>query len=102
MNLSSIPILDHHCHTIRRPGPPLEGDGFRRFFAETTDPLMAPHIRHTVFYMRVRRDLAGLLGCEASEQAVLAVRSAAPEYARRLFDAANFRALQVDTGYTSP
>ena len=60
MNLEPIPILDHHCHTIRRPGAPLWGDEFRRFFAETTDPRMPQHIRHTVFYKRILRDLAAL------------------------------------------
>jgi predicted TIM-barrel fold metal-dependent hydrolase len=104
MDLTTIPILDHHCHTIRRAGPPLDGDAFRRFFAETTDPQMAPHIRHTVFYMRMLRDEAELLGCEPNEEAVLAVRAATPPeaYARRMFDAGNFRALLVDTGYASP
>jgi predicted TIM-barrel fold metal-dependent hydrolase len=104
MNLSAIPILDHHCHTIRRPGQPLEGDGFRRFFAETTDADMAPHIRHTVFYMRMLRDLAELLGCEPTEQAVWAARAAAePEaYTRQLFEAGNFSALLIDTGYAGP
>jgi predicted TIM-barrel fold metal-dependent hydrolase len=104
MDLSAIPILDHHCHSIRRPGASLAGDAFRRSFAETTDAAMAPHIRHTVFYMRVIRDLAALLGCEPSEEAVLAARVAAePEaYARTLFDEGNFRALLVDTGFASP
>ena len=104
MDLSAIPILDHHCHAIRRPGQPLATDAFRRSYAETTDPDMAPHIRHTVFYMRVIRDLADLLGCEPTEEAVLAARaSAEPEaYARRLFDDGNFRALLVDTGFAGP
>jgi hypothetical protein len=77
MDLSAIAILDHHCHSIRRPGAPLAGDVFRSHFAETTDPAMAAHIRHTVFYMRAIRDLAELLGCEPSEEAVLAARAAA-------------------------
>ena len=104
MDLSAIAILDHHCHTLRRPGPPLFGDAFRRFFAETTDPLMAAHIRHTVFYMRMLRDVAALFGCAPSEEALLELRAATPpeEYARRLFDAGNFRALLVDTGYRGP
>jgi uncharacterized protein len=104
MDLSAIPILDHHCHTIARPGAPLEGDAFRRFFAETTDPAMAPHIRHTVFYARMLRDVASLLGCEPTEEAVWAARAAAqPEtYTRQLFEAAHFRALLVDTGYAAP
>ena len=104
IDLSGIAILDHHCHTLLRPGAPLVGDGFRRFFAETTDPRMAAHIQHTVFYMRMLRDVAALFGCASSEEAVLDLRAAMPpeDYARRLFDAGNFRALLVDTGFRGP
>jgi predicted TIM-barrel fold metal-dependent hydrolase len=103
MDLSAIPIIDHHCHTIRRPGPPLDGDAFRRCFVETTDPDMAPHVRQSVFYLRVLRDVAALFGCEPDEDALLALRAATPleEYTRRLFDAGNFGALLVDTGFRS-
>ena len=104
IDLSGIAILDHHCHTLLQPGAPLIGDGFRRFFAETTDPHMAAHIRHTVFYMRMLRDVAALFGCAPSEEALLELRAATPPevYARRLFDAGNFRALLVDTGFRGP
>jgi hypothetical protein len=71
IDLSGIAILDHHCHTLLRPSAPLIGDGFRRFFAETTDPRMTAHIQHTVFYKRMLRDVAALFGCEASEEALL-------------------------------
>jgi uncharacterized protein len=101
IDLSGIAILDHHCHTLLRPGAPLVGNSFRGFFAETTDPRMAAHIQHTIFYKRMLRDLAALLGCDPSEDALLDVRAATPpeEYVRRLFDAGNFRALLVDTGF---
>ena len=104
MDLSAIPILDHHCHTIRRPGAPLFGDDFRRFFAETTDPAMPTHIRHTLFYMRMLRDVTRLFGCPPTEDALLELRAnMQPEqYARRLFDAGNFRALLVDIGFRGP
>jgi predicted TIM-barrel fold metal-dependent hydrolase len=104
IDLSGIAILDHHCHTLLRPGAPLAGAGFRRFFAETTDPGMAAHIQHTVFYKRMLRDVAALFGCAPSEAALLDLRAATPpeEYARRLFDAGNFRALLVDTGFRGP
>ncbi len=104
MDLSNIAILDHHCHTLRRFEQPLDGDAFRRFFIESTDPAMAPHVRRSVFYMRMLRDVAALLGCAPGEEALLRLRAAsAPEnYARRLFDAGNFRALLVDTGYRAP
>src|SRR5215207_4527390 len=95
IDLSGIAILDHHCPTLLRPGAPLVGNSFRRFFAETTDPRMAAHIQHTIFYKRMLRDLAALLGCDPSEDALLDVRAATSpeEYVRRLFDAGNFRAL---------
>lgn len=104
MNLDSIPILDHHCHTIRRPVAPLDGEAFRRFFVETTDPSMAAHVATSVFYARAVRDLAELFGCPEEESALLAFRAATPfaEYARRLFDAANLCALFVDLGFRSP
>src|SRR5262245_18911412 len=101
MDLSAIPIVDHHCHTIRRPGPALWGDAFRRYFVETTDPNMTAHVRQSIFYLRMLRDVAALLGCAPEEDALLGLRAAAPpeEYSRRLFDAGNFRALLVDTGF---
>jgi predicted TIM-barrel fold metal-dependent hydrolase len=104
MDLSPIPIIDHHCHAVRRFGRPLAVGEFRAFFAETTDPAMPPHIARTVFYMRTVRDLAALLGCEPSEEALLEVRNSTPfeDYARRLFDAGNWQALFVDTGFRSP
>lgn len=104
MDLSAIAILDHHCHAIQRPGAPLFGDAFRRFFAETTDARMAEHIGHTVFYKRMLRDVAALFGCDPAEDALLALRAATPpeQYARRLFEAGNFRSLLIDTGFGSP
>jgi hypothetical protein len=100
MDLSAIPILDHHCHAVRRPGAPLDGDGLRRSFVETTDAAMAPHVRGSIFYMRALRDLAALLGCAPDEDSLLALRAATPfeAYARRLFEAANFERLLIDTG----
>jgi hypothetical protein len=104
MDLSAIAIVDHHCHSIRRPGPPLDGDTFRRCFVESTDPGMAPHVRQSVFYLRMLRDVAALLGCAPDEDALLALRAAAPpeQYAGRLFEAGNFRTLLVDTGFGGP
>ena len=104
MDLTAIPIIDHHCHSLRRPDQqPVDGDGFRRFFVETNDPDMAPHVRRSIFYMRVVRDVAALLGCEPTEEAILAARAAEPlaGYARRLFDACNFQSLLVDTGFSA-
>jgi predicted TIM-barrel fold metal-dependent hydrolase len=101
MDLSSIPLIDHHCHALRRPGPALDGAAFRRHFSESSDPAMAEAIGFSLFYRRGLRDLAALLGCAPSEEAILAARAALPPeaYARRLFEAANIAALLVDTGF---
>src|SRR3954471_9558980 len=104
MDLSQIPIIDHHCHALRRFDHPLTLDEFRAFFAETTDPEMPPYIARTVFYMRMVRDVTALLGCDPNEEALLEARNNTPreEYARRLFDPGNWRALLIDTGFKSP
>lgn len=100
---ADIPLLDHHCHALRRPGPPLDAAAFRRHFSESRDPAMAAHLPTSLFYRRALRDLAALLGCDATEEAVLAAREQpSPEaHARRLFEAANIGAALVDTGFLS-
>lgn len=62
---------------------------------------MAEHLATSLFYRRGQRDLAALLGCEATEEAVLAARAREePEgYARRLVQAANIGVMAVDTGF---
>ena len=100
-DLSAIPLIDHHAHPVRRDQVLAGAPAFRRFFSESTDPGMAAHLGTTVFYRRAIRDLAALLGCEATEQAVLDVRAwmPFPDYARRCFDAAGLRMLLLDGGF---
>jgi uncharacterized protein len=103
MDFSHIPLYDHHCHALRRLGAPLDAVTFRRHFSETTDPAMAPHLANTLFYRRGLRDLAALLGCEPTEQGLLAARELpSPEaHIRRLIAAANIDVMLVDTGFRS-
>src|SRR5947209_7140501 len=99
MTFSAISLFDHHCHALERLGALLDGPLFRRYFSESTDPAMAPHLPFSLFYRRGLRDLAALLGCEPTEEGVLAARQriAPEEHARRLFDAAHIRVLLIDT-----
>ena len=101
MDLSAIPLFDHHCHALRRPGADLDAAAFRRHFSESTDPAMEPHLPFSLFYRRGLRDLARLLGCDPSEEAILAARQSAEpaEYARRLLAAARIPVLLIDTGW---
>src|SRR5687768_11214518 len=100
MDFSALPLLDHHCHALARPAAPLDGPAFRRYFSESADPSIAPHMAYSLFYQRGLRDLAELLDCEPTEEAVLARRTALPpeQHAHRLFQAANIPILLVDTG----
>ena len=101
MNLAEIPLLDSHCHALRRTGAALDCVGFRRHFSESTDPAIAPYVSSSLFYRRSVRDLAALLDCEPTEEAVVAARESVPleEFGRRCFEAANIAAVLVDTGY---
>ncbi|MBV9852479.1 MAG: amidohydrolase family protein [Armatimonadetes bacterium] len=101
MDLTAIPLYDHHCHALRRPGAALDGAAFRRHFGESRDPAMAAHQSSGLFYGRSLRDLAALLGCAPEEDSVLAARHRQPPeaHARRLLDAAHVVALLVDTGF---
>src|SRR5437868_6005712 len=90
MDFSPIPIIDHHCHAVRRFDHPLGLDEFRAFFAETTDPQMPPHIARTVLYMRMVRAVAAVLACHASEEALLgAAYRGGLQVERRSFEEAN-------------
>lgn len=100
MDLSGIPLFDHHCHSLARTAP-LDGPGFRRYFTESGDVDQLPHVSSSLFYRRSLRDVAALLDCHATEEAILAARGRVPaeEHARRLFEAARIGLALVDTGF---
>jgi predicted TIM-barrel fold metal-dependent hydrolase len=92
------PLFDHHCHLMLRPEAPVTPERFRMLFSECCDPGNAGHLGHSVLYRRGLRDLAAFLGCEATEEAVLAARDGSAEYARRLVEASGIPVMLVDTG----
>jgi uncharacterized protein len=100
MDLTAVPLFDHHCHALREASAPLDAAAFRMYFTESRDPVLAPHLPFSLFYARGLRDLAALLGCEPEEEAVLAARHSLPleKHARLLIEAANIRVMLVDSG----
>jgi len=105
MDLSAIPIVDHHAHPLLKPTTTRDAVGFRRWFSESTDPeIHARHVPQTIFFRTAIRWLAELLDCEPTLEAVLIARTAqAPEaWTRRLFEAANIDILLCDYGYGGP
>lgn len=104
LDLSTIPILDHHCHALLRNGGPFTALEFQRFFTESGDAIMrAQHVPNTVFYRWAVKELAAFLGCAPHAEAVLTARAAiAPaDLAQRLFQDANITMLLLDYGFQS-
>jgi uncharacterized protein len=73
--LSAVPLVDHHAHAILRAQPDTL-DAFRGRFSESPDPRQWPHVAWAATYLRALPVLAAHLGCEATEEAVLAARNA--------------------------
>jgi hypothetical protein len=98
--LSAIPLVDQHAHGVLRAHP-TSLDEFRSFFSESPDPRQWRHVASGVTYRRGIASLAEELGCEPSEEAVLASRLARDpaDYAAALLRATNTELLLVDDGY---
>jgi hypothetical protein len=105
VDLRHIPVVDNHCHGIRRSQNFDDLVSWRRAFTESTDPGMArEHVASTALYRRLIRALARFFGCEPDEEAVLAARTEndGSELIGALLRAANLDALLLDTGYPPP
>jgi predicted TIM-barrel fold metal-dependent hydrolase len=100
--LSEVALVDHHAHGI--VAPPATLDEFRGLFSESPDPRQWPHVATGLTYRRAMRSLAGLFGCEPTEEAVFGVRcSLAPdEYAAKLLRATGTEWLLIDDGFPVP
>jgi predicted TIM-barrel fold metal-dependent hydrolase len=102
MDLSSIPVIDHHTHALLREGGPFNLTGFQRFFSESDDPrIHADHAGQTLFFRWAIKELAAYFGCEPIATEVLAARNAfqPDELARRMFRDANLAVLLIDYGF---
>lgn len=100
--LNGIHLVDHHAHGILGSVPELEE--FRGLFSESPDPRQWPHAATSLTYRRAIRVLAEHLGCEPTEQAVVAHRreSDPEEYAAALLRPTATDWLLVDDGYPPP
>src|SRR2546430_11012859 len=101
--LERIGVGDHHAHGILR-APPSSLDEFRGLFSESPDPRQWPHVATGLTYRRAIRELAGFLGCKASEREVYEHRLAADpdEYASALLRTTGTEWLLVDDGFPAP
>ena len=101
LDLSSIPIVDNHCHSLLRRQPP-DDEAFRIHLTESYFPEVArDDVQHSLVYHWAIRELAAFLGCKATPAAVHAARRewGVEKVAREVVERGNFRAWLIDSGY---
>jgi hypothetical protein len=101
LDLDAIPIVDNHCHSLLRRQPP-DDDAFRIHLTESTfEEIARDHVPTSVFYQLTIRELAGLLECDPTAEAVHAARRAlgVERLTRSIVERANFKTWLIDTGY---
>jgi len=101
LDLDAVPIVDNHCHSLLRVQP--DGDvAFRIHLTESYIPEMArDHVPTSIFYQRAIRELAVLLDCEPTPDAVHAARRerGVEWLTAEIASRANFKTWLIDTGY---
>jgi uncharacterized protein len=101
LDLSSIPIVDNHCHSLLRDQPP-DDAAFRIHLTESYFPEIArDDVPHSLFYQWTIRELAVLLDCEPTPDAVHAARRnrGLAWLTRETVTRGNFKTWLIDTGY---
>ena len=101
LDLSSIPIVDNHCHSLLREQP-ADDDAFRIHLTESYHQEVArADVPYTLFYHWTIRELAGLLDCEATPDAVHAARRERgfEWLTREIVERGSFKTWLIDTGY---
>jgi len=104
MDLSGIPIIDHHAHALLRDSGPLSMTAFQSFFSESDDPrIHAAHAGQTLFFRWAIKELAMYFDCEPTADEVLAARNSLhPDVlGARMFQDANLAVLFIDYGFGS-
>ncbi len=103
LDLSEIPIVDHHAHALLRR-PPATVSEWLGFFSESRDPaLVAGHVPNTLFFRYAVKALSALASCKPTPEAVLAARDDRGEegWLDLLLGDANIDVMLVDYGFRS-
>jgi uncharacterized protein len=111
LDLSDIPIIDHHAHALFRR-PPATVAEWLGFFTESRDPvLVSGHVADTLFFRYAVKALAGLLGCEPTAESVLTARdqlsgaghpAEVSAWSNLLVRDANVATMLIDYGFRGP
>ncbi len=101
LDLGAVPIVDNHCHSLLRHQPP-DDDAFRIHLTESTFEAIAhDHVPTSLLYQWTLRELAVLLDCEPTPEAVHAARRArgVEWLTREIVRRGAFKTWLIDTGY---
>lgn len=102
IDLSPIPIIDHHAHALLKTSEPLSMERFQGYFSESPDPVIkSKYVPDSIIWLWGIRELAGYLGCEPTAEAVLAARNALPlrDLANGMWNDQNSETLFIDYGF---
>ena len=102
IDLTSIPVVDNHCHGMYRNQGPLHSASWRRFFTESSGPqTQQQYVATTLLYRRLIRAMAEFFSCEPKEEAVLAARNQhdARALISKYLQDARIAVLCLDKGY---
>lgn len=102
LDLSEIPVVDNHCHTLYRDQMAIDLARWRRLLTESIEH--GTETRHgstTLLYKRLVHRLARFLECEDDDAAVLRARAALDEgqLVSSLLRDANIGVLLLDDGF---
>lgn len=103
LDLSAIPLIDNHCHSLLREQPQSVLE-WRACFTESYFPeIRREHVPHTIFYQWAMRELGTLYECAPDENAILETCRALDlnTRAQNINRAANIEAWLVDYGYAA-
>src|SRR4051794_29198697 len=103
MDLSALPAIDQHAHNVLRPEAAAALPLAAAFTEGQAPELIQSHARQTLCFRRSLRDLAQLLDCEATEEAVVARRTelGLEALTARCLRAAHLAFLLLDDGFLS-
>src|SRR5450755_2562250 len=105
LDLHAVAIIDNHCHAYARDAGPLTSAQYRRLFSESHSQSFATeHVPQASYYRWALKELGRVLGCAATEDAVLAKRFALnlAQLTTLLLGESNIEAMLIDTGYGGP
>ncbi len=104
IDLSAVPIIDHHAHALLKSTQTMGMERYQGYFSESPDPVIkAQYVPDSIIWLWGIRELAGYLNCAPTPEAVLAARNAIslPDLANGMWRDQNSQTLFIDYGFRS-